>query len=129
MAAHVINEPETVAGIAPAITAFQKGKLDGLKKYHGAKTEQLFHAWANTWRSKAFENWDITAEITGCHQPGLFIQGASDQYGTRKQLNLIHSHYQGKAQSIWIEECGHHPHLEKSDSVIESIEQWWSSLG
>ena len=37
MAAHVINEPETIAGIQPAVDAYELGKLDGLKKYHGDK--------------------------------------------------------------------------------------------
>ncbi|NRA13280.1 MAG: alpha/beta fold hydrolase, partial [Crocinitomicaceae bacterium] len=81
MAAHVINEPETIAGIEPAIKAFKKGKLKGLGKYHGDKTTDLFYAWANTWKDGSFENWNITSEITSRGLSGLFIQGEEDQYG------------------------------------------------
>ena len=125
MAAHVINEPETIQGIAPAILAFDAGKLDGLKKYHGDKTEALFYAWANIWRSDAFANWDVSAEISESDAKGLFIQGADDQYGTVKQLELISQNYSGQHETIMLQNCGHHPHLEQSDAVIQLIGDWW----
>ncbi|MCR9173629.1 MAG: alpha/beta hydrolase [bacterium] len=127
MAAHVINEPETIQGIAPAIKAYKAGKLDGLNKYHGEKTEALFYAWADIWRSPSFADWDITNEISNCSAKGLFIQGADDQYGTKKQLQLISQHYNGKHQTNLLDRCGHHPHLEQSESVIALITDWWNA--
>lgn len=127
MAAHVINEPETVEGIGPAVNAYLAGKLDGLKKYHGDKTEALFYAWANIWRSDTFKNWDITSEITGSMANGIFIQGADDQYGTEKQLDLISKNYSGPHSSLMIPNCGHHPHLEQSEIVLKTLEEFISS--
>lgn len=127
MAAHVINEPETIVGIYPAVAAYEAGKLKGLEKYHGAKTETLFFAWANIWRSDIFKKWNITKEISGCTSPGLFIQGADDQYGTNKQLELIETHYSGENTSMPIENCGHHPHLEQTEIVISEIVKFISS--
>lgn len=124
MAAHVINEPETVAGIDPAVKAYQNGKLDGLKKYHGDKTEALFYAWANIWRNDSFQNWDITDEISSPSLNGLFIQGADDQYGTEKQLELIEENFTGESKTLMITECGHHPHLEQKERVISQISEW-----
>lgn len=124
MAAHVINEPETIAGIQPAVDAYKLGKLDGLKKYHGDKTEALFYAWANIWRDTRFVNWDITQEI-GSVNPGLFIQGKTDQYGTPKQLELIKNHYV-KGTTLLLDACGHHPHLEKKEEVISAIYAFFS---
>lgn len=63
MAAHYINEPETIAGIRPAIKAYKEGKLKGLEYYHGEKTERLFFAWCKTWLLPEFENWDISQDI------------------------------------------------------------------
>lgn len=127
MAAHVINESETIAGIDPAVKAFKLGKLDGLKKYHGDKTDDLFYAWANTWRSKAFLNWNIENEIGSSIIPGLFIQGADDQYGTREQLRLIKSKFSSSSSVALIDQCGHHPHLEKQDEVVTLIKDWISN--
>lgn len=125
MAAHVINEPETIAGIGPAVKAYQAGKLDGLKKYHADKTEALFHAWATIWQSESFSEWDITDEISRSNARALFIQGKEDQYGTKKQLELISRHYSGEHTTLLIENCGHHPHLEQKDLVIDAIKKWW----
>lgn len=124
MAAHVINEPETIAGIQPAVDAFELGKLDGLKKYHGHKTNDLFYAWANIWRDQRFQNWNITEEI-GSITPALFIQGIDDQYGTAKQLDLIQSRFEN-GTSLLLNGCGHHPHLEKTREVIFAISQFFS---
>ncbi|MFZ9028084.1 MAG: alpha/beta fold hydrolase [Crocinitomicaceae bacterium] len=126
MAAHVINEPETVAGILPAVDAYKAGKLNGLRKYHGEKTETLFYAWADTWRSKEFADWNICNEIGSSLVPGLFIQGAEDQYGTIEQLKLIQQKFNNLGKTVMLEDCGHHPHLEKSAEVISLITKWIS---
>ncbi|MDG1333374.1 MAG: alpha/beta hydrolase [Crocinitomicaceae bacterium] len=126
MAAHVINEPETIAGIQPAVDAYKLGKLDGLKKYHSDKTEDLFYAWANIWRDERFVDWDITEEI-GSNTPGLFIQGKEDQYGTPKQLELIKTCFPN-GKTLLMEDCGHHPHLEKGNRVIAEIRQFFTAL-
>lgn len=127
MAAHVINEPETIAGIQPAIDAYTAGKLDGLKKYHHNKTDALFFAWANIWRSAEFKSWNITNEI-GNSFPGLFIQGADDQYGTPKQLELIFNQFPSDSDKALIPSCGHHPHLETSENVIQLISKYISRI-
>ena len=115
MAAHVVNESQTIAGIAPAVDAYKKGKLAGLSKYHGEKTESLFYAWANTWNSSNFLNWNILSEI-GSDHPYLCIQGMDDQYGTIEQLRLIQT--KTNASLVMLENCGHQPHIEQTESII-----------
>jgi pimeloyl-ACP methyl ester carboxylesterase len=128
MAAHVINEPETIAGIQPAVEAFKAGKLKKLNEFHGAKTDTLFFAWANTWESEVFRNWNICKEIRSVKSPLLAIQGAQDQYGTAKQLELIKEAVQGSCETEWIQGCGHHPHLEKPSQLIEMITRFLDRL-
>ena len=127
MAAHVINEPETIAGIQPAIDAYEAGKLIGLTKYHVDKTEALFYAWANTWKSPDFKNWNICNDIQSIACPVLAIQGSTDQYGTEKQLDLIKQNVAGKVKTVMFPNCGHHPHLELQDVVINEIQQFFTS--
>ncbi|PKR80423.1 hypothetical protein CW751_10165 [Brumimicrobium salinarum] len=120
MAAHYINEKETRAGIQPAIDAWENKKLKGLEFYHGAKTERLFFAWAKTWQQADFKNWNISEDIKGNAVPALILQGDDDQYGTDQQVNGIVELLEN-AEGFFIDDCGHAPHLEKEEVVIEKI--------
>ena len=130
MAAHVIVEDVTLKGIAPAVTAYQVGKLEGLKKYHGDKTEVLFYAWANTWNLAEFRDWNICEDIATIQCPVLAFQGVNDQYGTKLQLELIQkSIVEGKVEIHEIPNCGHHPHLEALAQSEQMISSFISDLG
>lgn len=126
MAAHTFVEEETLAGIHPAIDAFQSGKLKGLHAIHGEKTEALFYAWADTWLSPAFKSWDIRNEIQFFPQPVLAIQGLNDQYGTAEQVASIVNNRDNRTGNM-IPACGHHPHLEKSGEMVGLISRWISA--
>lgn len=128
MAAHIINEKKTRAGIPPAIEAFESGKMSGLEVYHGNKTETLFYNWARTWLSEEFKNWSIDTEIKNLTVPGLIIQGYNDQYGTPKQVSKIATCFDASVATKLIENCGHAPHLEQSESVINLIKKWKTNL-
>lgn len=123
MAAHFINEEETRAGIQPAIDAFEAGKLKGLELFHGRKTKHLFYNWARTWLTNEFTTWDISEDIEGLTSKTLVVQGTDDQYGTEEQVNGI-SKLLKNATPLMIEGCGHAPHLEKKEKVIEAIAKW-----
>ncbi|MDH4473582.1 MAG: alpha/beta hydrolase [Fluviicola sp.] len=120
IAAHTFVEPETVNGIPPTVTAYEHGKLDGLKHIHGEKTDALFYSWANTWLSDEFYSWDIRQEISGLHCSVLAIQGQNDQYGTVLQLESIREAIP-TTQIAVLADCAHHPHLEKQSEVIELV--------
>lgn len=123
MAAHTFVEDETLAGIHPAIEAFEAGKLDGLYKIHGEKTKPLFYAWANTWLAPGFKHWDIRKEMNSIEVPVLAIQGKDDQYGTEEQVNSIVLNKVNRLGRI-IPACGHHPHLERKETVIRELQNW-----
>ncbi len=130
MAAHVIVEQETIEGILPAVQAFKAGKLDGLRKYHGDKTDDLFYAWANTWLSEKFYKWDICKDIEGITCPVLLIQGDKDQYGTVQQLLLIKKHVSKADVSVaLVKDCGHIPFLQQPSTVLDYIYEWRMKKG
>jgi pimeloyl-ACP methyl ester carboxylesterase len=120
IAAHTFVEPETLNGIPPTVSAYENGKLDGLKRIHGEKSDALFYAWANTWRSNEFYDWDIRKEITAVQCPVLAIQGQNDQYGTGLQLESVLEAIP-TAQLALLPDCAHHPHLEKQAEVVDLI--------
>ncbi len=127
IAAHVLVEEETLNGIYPAIKAFESGKLAGLEKYHEDKTPDLFYAWADTWLMPEFKSWNILEEIKEIAIPALIIQGRNDQYGTEKQVNEIVSSLLN-AKGIILENCKHHPHLEKPKMLAELIKETMLAL-
>lgn len=128
MAAHLIVEKQTIAGLLPAMKAYESGKLDALKKYHGEKTDALFYAWALTWDLPEYRDWTMCKEIETINQPILAMQGMEDQYGTFQQLELIEKHVLGEVELEFIKNCKHHPHLEQPIFVIERISKWCEKL-
>lgn len=120
-AAHVFVEPETRQGIAEAEAAFAEGQFQGLYKYHGRKTEQVFHSWSQTWLSQWFWHWNIEYLLPSIACPVLVMQGTEDRYGTRRQVDVIAEQTSGRAELSLIADCGHAPHAEQPEAVLEEM--------
>lgn len=122
-AAHVFVESVTLEGIRVADRAYADGKLRGLQKYHGDKTEQIFKAWSDTWLTPAFADWNIEADLPRIACPALVMQGIDDQYGTPAQVDAIVmgiSKGNGKpAHKAMLADCGHSPHQEQPQAVLD----------
>lgn len=117
-AAHVCVDHETIAGIEIATKAWARGKLRGLVKYHGDKTEALFKAWSETWLSTWFKHWNIEYLLPSIDVPMLIIQGGNDQYGSSEQVTSIVSKTSGHARGEILKNCAHVPHLEAQAVVL-----------
>lgn len=124
VAAHVIVEKEMRPGIADAIAAFEAGKLDRLRTYHGEKTDALFHAWAHTWSSDWFASWSIEYLLPAVTCPVLAIQGRADQYATERQVDKILAGVRGPAGKLVLDDCGHAPHQDQPERVLHAVADW-----
>ena len=118
-AAHVFVDHETIAGIRMATKSWAEGRLRGLAKYHGDKTETLFKAWSETWLTKWFKHWSIEYLLPSIEVPMLVIQGVDDQYGSTEQVKSIASKTSGYVHMEFLENCSHVPHLEAQPVVVE----------
>lgn len=127
LAAHTYMEECTVEGIRATTQAFEEGKLDGLKKFHGDKTNDLFYAWSKTRLNPTFMEWDIRFEIQPINVPVLAIQGKEDQYGSYGQLNGIRNAAKNYTE-LNLEQSKHHPHLEKTNECLTAITKWINTL-
>ncbi len=123
-AAHVFVDSETIEGIQAADESFSRGKLNGLRKYHGEKTNRVFKAWSETWLSDWFRHWNIEYLLPSIECPVLVIQGSDDHYGTEDQVNSIVTKVSGNAESYFVKKCGHSPHLEQPETVIEIMSEF-----
>jgi pimeloyl-ACP methyl ester carboxylesterase len=119
-AAHVFVEEKTLKGIEEALTR-KAFLIDRLKRYHGDKTEDLFSAWSDTWLQKSFEKWNIEAFLTEITCKSLIIQGENDEYGTVEQVNRIVEGIGKNVEKLIIPNCGHTPHRDAENIVLDKI--------
>ena len=122
-AAHVFVESETLNGIRGAADAFDAGKLRGLSRYHGERREGIFRAWSDTWLSDGFKHWNIEYLLPSIECPVLVLQGTEDQYGTVAQVESVASKTLD-AQKAMVEQCGHAPHQERTDVVLQLMKEF-----
>lgn len=119
-AAHSYVESTGAPGIQQAITQYQQTVFrEKLQKYHGTKTDALFYAWANTWLSPDFADWEINSLLPNVQAPCLLLQGKEDQYAGTQHLLDIASHIGSNAEALLIEDCGHTPHLQAKEQTLQ----------
>ena len=124
LAAHLFLEEISLEGIREAVKMFEQGTLrELLFKYHGNKTVSMFHGWADTWLNPDFRKWSIEEFLPKIKVPFLAIQGDKDQYGSYAQLEGIQKQVK-ETQIELIENCGHTPHLQQKEKVLEIMSKF-----
>ena len=124
IAAHVFLEQITLEGIRASMEHKDFLKLK-LSKYHGEKTDALIHAWADTWVSDEFANFNIEKELRSINAPTLIIQSEDDNYGTLRQVDSIFNNIQSKHEKKFIPKTGGHVlHLSMPDELVGEIKQF-----
>jgi pimeloyl-ACP methyl ester carboxylesterase len=127
--AHIFVEEVTLDGIKESIHLYQTTNLKTkLEKYHGNKTEQIFWAWAGTWTTNEFANWNIEKFLPAIKCPSLIIQGEADEYGTLKQVENTINRVSGKTEKYIIPNVGHTPHKENQDTVLKKVTEFVNQL-
>lgn len=121
-AAHVFVEKITVKGILEAVKSYESGSLKkALQKYHGEKTDFIFHNWADTWTGGKMAEWNIECLLGNVRCPVLALQGMDDQYGSEDQVESIVKNTGGYAEGFLLPSCGHIPHFQSAELTINHI--------
>lgn len=121
--AQVFAEDRTLEGIAQARVSFaQPGQLDRLKKYHGEKAAWVLSAWIDTWLSPGFADWTLDAQLRKVTCPALALHGDSDEYGSTVHPDRIEQ--LAGAQRVIFTNCGHVPHREQPERVLDTVSGW-----
>ncbi|WP_084462407.1 alpha/beta fold hydrolase [Oceanibaculum pacificum] len=121
-AAHVFVEDVTVAGVRQAMDIYRDTDLpQRLAKYHGANTDTLYRAWAETWTSPGFRDWNIEDCLPRIRCPLLVIQGQDDEYATLRQVDAICAGAGGPATPLAIPACAHEPHRQQRAAVLAAM--------
>jgi pimeloyl-ACP methyl ester carboxylesterase len=118
-AAHVFVEPINLTTVRQTLEAYRNGRLEALKKYHGQQTDAVIQAWADVWSADWFKPWHIGYLLPAIKQPVLVLQGTDDAYGTLAQVDAIAAGVAGHVETAIIEACGHAPHDEYRQQVLD----------
>jgi pimeloyl-ACP methyl ester carboxylesterase len=128
-AAHIFVEQETIGGLKAAVESYRETILKSrLAKYHGDKTDAVFHAWTDTWLSEAYSTWNIEHFLPGILCPTLIIQGEKDEYGTMKQVEGIAGGVKGRTEIFILPGIGHTPHKEAPLDTMEKAKKFIDSI-
>ena len=128
IAAHSFVEEISLSGIRDAIEIYRKGALKArLERHHGEKTEETFFAWADTWLTPKFKEWNILDEIKEISCPCFITQGDADEYGTNDQVWETVKAIGENAESQLFNNLGHSPHRQDEIQVASKIAQFLRS--
>jgi pimeloyl-ACP methyl ester carboxylesterase len=120
LAPHVLVEDLSVASIAAARVAYEKGDLRArLARYH-ADVDSAFRGWNDVWLHPAFRAWNIEEYLPAVDCPVLAIQGREDPYGTMDQLARI-ARGARDVELLELDECGHSAHRDHPEAVRDAI--------
>ena len=119
-AAHVLTENITLEGIQEALTR-KAFLIDRLTRFHGDKTADLFAAWSDTWLQDSFKNWNIEAILKEITCLSLIIQGEKDEYASAEHVNCIVKGIGQNAEPLMIPNCGHAPHKESTELILNHV--------
>jgi pimeloyl-ACP methyl ester carboxylesterase len=121
-APHVFTEPSGLESIARIREVYRTTDLrQRLARHHGDNTDTAFWGWNDVWLHPAFQAWNIESVLPTITAPMLIIQGEADEYGTWRQVEAIQHQSGSKVQTLAIAGCGHSPHREFPDLVLDAM--------
>jgi len=121
VAPHFIVEDISVASIAEAREAYNNGDLrPRLAKWH-ADVDVAFRGWNDVWLENDFRQWDISEELAYIRVPILIVQGADDQYGTVRQIEIAQEECYCPVDVALLPGVKHSPHREAPEVALGEI--------
>lgn len=120
-APHVFVEDVSVRSIAEAAEAYRTTDLRSRLKRHHADVDAAFWGWNDIWLDEEFRHWNIEALLPRVRCPTLVVQGREDPYGTLAQVEAIQRQAAGSVQVLVLEDCGHAPHRDHPEVVLEAM--------
>ncbi len=126
--AQAFVEDRTLEGIRAAKKNFEDpAQLARLAKYHGndlKKAQWVLDAWTETWLSPEFADWSLKEDLRKLQCPVLAMHGDQDEFGSElhpKMIAGLPSAFEGQGEYVMFEGCGHVPHREKPELVLEAV--------
>jgi pimeloyl-ACP methyl ester carboxylesterase len=97
-------------------------QLARLQKWHGDKATWVLQAWTEVWQLPEVRDWTLAEILPEVHCPALAIHGDQDDFGSFAFPRMIADLVSGPSELLLLENCGHMPHREHEEPVIEAID-------
>ena len=127
IAPHFIVEDISVTSIAAIRTAYETTSLrEKLARWH-THVDNAFYGWNGAWLDPEFRSWDISEYLAYIRVPVAIIQGADDQYGTIRQVEIAREECYCPVD-VTILEAGHSPHREAPGATLNAISDFANAV-
>jgi pimeloyl-ACP methyl ester carboxylesterase len=128
IAPHFFTEDMGIAEIARAKEAYDNGDLrPKLARWH-ADVDNAFEGWNNAWLDPDFRTWDMTDALAFIRVPILIVQGAHDQYGTARQIEVAQEECYCPVDVALLPGARHAPHREAPEATLEIVSEFANRL-
>jgi pimeloyl-ACP methyl ester carboxylesterase len=128
IAPHFIVEDVSIASIAEIRTAYETTNLkEKLARWH-KDVDNAFYGWNGAWLDPKFRDWDISEYLAYIRVPVAIVQGADDQYGTIRQIEIAQAECYCPVDVTILSGAGHSPHREAADAALAVIADFAASV-
>jgi pimeloyl-ACP methyl ester carboxylesterase len=128
IAPHFVVEDISVTSIAGIKTAYETSGLKSkLERWH-RDVDNAFYGWNGAWLDPKFRDWDISEYLAYIRVPVAIVQGAGDQYGTIRQIEIAREECYCPVDVTIIPGAGHSPHREAPEATLNAIAEFANAV-
>jgi len=128
IAPHFIVEDISVNSIAEIKAAYETtGLKTKLARWH-RDVDNAFYGWNGAWLDPKFRDWDISEYLAYIRVPVAILQGAEDEYGTIRQIEIAQEECYCPVDVTMIPGAGHSPHREAPEATLNAISEFASRI-
>jgi pimeloyl-ACP methyl ester carboxylesterase len=128
LAPHFIVEDVSVAAIAEIKTTYETTEFRAkLSRWH-KDVDNAFYGWNGAWLDPEFRAWDISDYLAYIRVPVAIIQGAQDQYGTLRQVEIAQEECYCPVDVTILPGVGHSPHREAAEATLSVVSDFYSAV-
>ncbi|HLX15840.1 MAG TPA: alpha/beta hydrolase [Bradyrhizobium sp.] len=124
IAPHFVVEDVSVRSIAEIKKVYETTDLRAkLARWHG-DVDNAFYGWNRAWLDPKFRDWDISEFLGYIRVPVAIVQGADDQYGTIRQIEIAQEECYCPIDVTIVPGAGHSPHREAPEATLNTITEF-----
>ncbi|MGH6740553.1 MAG: alpha/beta fold hydrolase [Bradyrhizobium sp.] len=128
MAPHFVVEDISVQSIAGIKTTYETTNLrEKLARWH-KDVDNAFYGWNAAWLDPKFRGWDISEYLAYIRVPVALIQGADDQYGTMRQIEVAREECYCPVDVTILAGTGHSPFREAPEATLDAISEFANAV-
>jgi pimeloyl-ACP methyl ester carboxylesterase len=98
-----------------------------LARWH-KDVDNAFYGWNGAWLDPEFRSWDISEYLAYVRVPIALLQGAEDQYGTLRQVEIAQEECYCPVDVTILAGTGHSPYREAPEATLNAISEFANAV-